>query len=62
MPRKNKPHSERRKKTKKFRSKVAQLEKSQKTSKYKSLDDNYSDEIEEFGWEEYSDRWEEARR
>jgi hypothetical protein len=60
VPRKNKSHSERRRKTKNYRNKTIRLDKP-KSPRYKSLVDNV-DEIEEFGLEEYSgkdyDQWE----
>lgn len=56
MPRKNKSHSERRRKTKQYRNKNIRLDSVPKPKKYESLDREYVDEIEEFGWEEYSDQ------
>jgi hypothetical protein len=58
MPRKNKPHSERRRKTKRYRNKTIRLEQEPKQSKYKSRD--FVDEVEDFGWEEYSERFDDS--
>lgn len=56
MPRKNRPHSERRRKTKNYRNKHVKLEKDIKFNN-KSWEDKYVDEKEEFGWEEYADKY-----
>ena len=54
MPRKNKPHSERRRKTKNYRNKNIRLEQEPKPKKYQSLDRDYDGEIED--WKEYSEK------
>ena len=55
MPRKNKPHSERRRKTKRYRNKNTKFDQEPKLRKYEKEDD--------FSWEEYSERdWEEESR
>ncbi len=52
MPRRNKPHSERRRKTKNYRNKNTKFEQEPKQKRYESLGNKYEDE----GWEEWNDK------